>query len=298
MSSDSQTYGVGSNPVTVVFSEPVTSPTISVSTGGAQSVSGSGTTWTFSYTSPAATFATETITISAAADLAGNAMSLNSAHIFTVDTANGITSIGLSSTSATGATIAWGASYTATNAWYRISTTANNGTWTVAPAGSSGSISVAGLSANTLYYYQLRLDNGSLETSSPLSFTTAAANTGLAVESIAMTKSYATADNSYANGWEWKYTVTVNNPSETNFAMKFAQWTSGSNTIDAAGNMRYAVDANNDGVISGAGPEAWTTITANATYPTSLTLTGDNDATRGGRQVTVFIQTKVPVATA
>jgi uncharacterized coiled-coil protein SlyX/predicted nucleic acid-binding Zn-ribbon protein len=73
----------------VTFSEDVTTLSIAVS-GDDQTENNCGDldmkTWCFLYTVPAATDATKTIQISAAADTAGNTMVANSAHTFDVDT--------------------------------------------------------------------------------------------------------------------------------------------------------------------------------------------------------------------
>ena len=122
-----------------------------------------------------------------------------------------------------------------------------------------------------------------------MSFTTASASTGLSVDSIQAVKSYAVADDTYANGWKWKFNITLNNLTETNLAMKFDQWISGSNTLDAANNMRYSVD-----------DTTWTSITANGTYPaTNIDVSAiDEDASKGGRQITVYVEMKVPAGSA
>jgi hypothetical protein len=92
VSSDGATYYEGtSSPVTitVTFLEDVSQPTILVG-ADEQTVTDCGdadaTTWCFDYTVPAPTDATETITISAAADLAGNVMDEDATHNFDVDT--------------------------------------------------------------------------------------------------------------------------------------------------------------------------------------------------------------------
>ena len=74
---------------------------------------------------------------------------------------------------------------------------------------------------------------------------------------------------------------------ETDLAMKFAQWVSGSNTLDAANNMRYSID-----------DATWTNITANNTYGADIDVSSvDLDSSRGGRQVKVYVEMKVPTGT-
>ncbi len=152
------------------------------------------------------------------------------------------------------------------------------------------SITYGGLTANKQYTVVMKskVTGQTNYTTLTTMFTTAASNTGLSVDSIQMTKTYATADNTYANGWAWKFNVTVNDMSETLVAMKFAQWVSGSNLLSAGGNMQYSVD---NGV-------TWTPIVTNATYGANVNVAAiDNDALSGGRQVEFLVQMKVPALT-
>jgi len=160
---------------------------------------------------------------------------------------------------------------------------------------------VASLSNNTQYYIWV---SGAKDaagnsvtaytTKASQEFTTVAQSDGsLAVTSVTTTKSYATADASYTNGWSWNFYITVPT-SETTFKMKFDDWISGSNTIAVTNNMRFysaqaatAVDADNA-----------ITITASGTYSTGMTLSSDLDATTAGRQIMVTVDAKVPVGSS
>jgi len=69
--------------------------------------------------------------------------------------------------------------------------------------------------------------------------------------------------------------------------LKFAQWVSGTNTLDSANNIRYSVDNT-----------TWTTITANGTYGSDIDVSAiDLDASKGGRQVIIYVEMKVPTGT-
>ncbi len=223
-------------------------------------------------------------------DSAGN----ERVKVYTQQTAQGgainLTGLSVSAVADTSAQIDWATDATPASGDYRVAITPYSGTWTAMTiGGASGSQALSGLTANTTYYYQVRfVKNGQTSYSIPMSFTTAASSTGLSVDSIQAIKSYAVADDTYANGWKWKFNITLNNLTETNLAMKFDQWVSGTNTLDAANNMRYSVD-----------DATWTAITANGAYPaTNIDVSAiDEDASKGGRQVTVYVEMKVPVGT-
>jgi len=161
---------------------------------------------------------------------------------------------------------------------------------------SSHSLLLTGLTPGRTYFYRVKSTaNGKTSFSQIFSFTTAPADTGLSVDSIAATQTYALPDNTYGNGFAWTFNVTVNNPTETDVAMRFAQWASGANLLNAAGNMEYSTD----NTTCAAGDTATCkNITANSTYGPNIDVSAiDLDPTRGGRQVRLFVKMKVPVAT-
>lgn len=59
----------------------------------------------------------------------------------------------------------------------------------------------------------------------------------LAVTQITPVQTYATADGTYADGWEWTFDVTVPT-NETVLQMEFSDWT-GSSTIPAANDLQF-----------------------------------------------------------
>lgn len=115
----------------------------------------------------------------------------------------------------------------------------------------------------------------------------------LAVTGIDAVKTYATADDTYTNGWSWTYHITVPT-SETQFQMKFSDFVSGANTIPAAANIRYytpQASANADDANA-------ITISAANTYGTVITLDADLESGTAGRQIEVTVEMKVPVGSA
>jgi hypothetical protein len=114
----------------------------------------------------------------------------------------------------------------------------------------------------------------------------------LAVTSIGATKTLATADDTYGNGWEWEFLVTV--PStEASLSMKFDNFVSGANTLLAAGNMRFYSAQSSNAATSGTAIN----VTGALSYAGPLMLTGDLDSNTAGRQIKIVVQTKVPVGT-
>jgi hypothetical protein len=114
----------------------------------------------------------------------------------------------------------------------------------------------------------------------------------LAVTGINAVRTFATADNTYANGWSWVFSVTVPT-SETSLTMKFADWVSGSNSIAVANNIRFYSAQSSDATSSSP-----ITITAANTYSSAMTLNADLDSTTAGRQIQITVEAKVPTGSA
>ncbi|MFZ3011954.1 MAG: hypothetical protein WA060_03095 [Minisyncoccia bacterium] len=114
----------------------------------------------------------------------------------------------------------------------------------------------------------------------------------LEVTSIEMTDTTATANNSFEDGWEYVFNITVPTD-EANLSMKFADWvrTGGSEIIPAGGNMRISSpQANNSG--------ATVPITTANTYSTpALVMTTDLNPSLDGIQVKVIVEVKIPTGT-
>ncbi|MFA5163105.1 MAG: Ig-like domain-containing protein [Patescibacteria group bacterium] len=138
------------------------------------------------------------------------------------------------------------------------------------------------------------LSGNALAANADYDFTTVAQSNGsLAVTSISTTRSYATADDTWGNGWAWTFNITVPT-SETSFRMKFSNWISGSNTIAAANNIRfYSAQAS-----ANADADNARLITAAATNSDAIILDGDLDANTAGRQIQVTVEAKVPAGSS
>lgn len=114
----------------------------------------------------------------------------------------------------------------------------------------------------------------------------------LEVTSIEMIDTNATANGSFASGWEYVFHITAP-MSEENLAMKFSNWlkTGGGGTIPVANNMRISsLQADNGG--------ATILLTAANVYSTPyLHMTGDLDLITIGRQVEITVEVAVPNGT-
>ena len=163
---------------------------------------------------------------------------------------------------------------------------------------------VASLSNSTQYYLWITgakdaagnslTTDYSTSTKSSHEFTTVAESAvTLAVTQVAASSTYATAGGGWSAGWSWVFTVTVPT-SETSSSMKFADWISGSNSIDAADNIRYySAQSSNASTTASA-----ITISAANTYGDAMTLNADLDATTAGRQIQIIVEAQVPDGTA
>jgi hypothetical protein len=109
------------------------------------------------------------------------------------------------------------------------------------------------------------------------------------VDRIQRTKTYATADGGYENGWEWIFHITAPT-NETELAMRFKDWTSGNNTIAAANNIRYMSDeaVNTD----------WVEVTVAEDFSETLITLNDDLSSASGRQFKVIVQARIPEGSA
>lgn len=133
---------------------------------------------------------------------------------------------------------------------------------------------------------------GNTNVDGDLQGTVVSGNGILEVTSIEMTDTSATANNTFEDGWEYVFHITV--PSdETDLSMKFADWarTGGDGIIPAGNNMRISSQqANNGG--------ATILITAANTYSTPpLTMVTDLNPALDGVQVRVTVEMKIPTGT-
>ena len=121
-----------------------------------------------------------------------------------------------------------------------------------------------------------------------------ASTTPLLVTGTDNVQTNATADGTFADGWEWILHLVV--PSvENNFAMKFGDFVNGSNastTFPAANNIRiWSPESSNASTTASSMTE-----TGNG-YSADIMLTGDTSTTTAGRQIDVYIQAAVPAGT-
>lgn len=131
-------------------------------------------------------------------------------------------------------------------------------------------------------------------------FTTAAESVGvLSVDGIYMNeaKRYATADDTYGNGWEWYIDLTVPTDEPT-VKLKFSNFVgTAPGGIAAANNIRYFSEESTDVNAEGSA----VTVTAEGNYPATVMTfdaTSDLNAALDGWQVRVRVQVKIPAATA
>jgi hypothetical protein len=116
-----------------------------------------------------------------------------------------------------------------------------------------------------------------------------------AIANSSGTVGYATADNTYADGWRWDFYVTVPN-NQTLLKMKFADWISGQNIIPAGGNIQiYSAQSTNAMDEAHAIP-----ITASSTWGDIMNLNPnvDEDVSMGGRQIDIIVEAKIPTGSA
>lgn len=158
-------------------------------------------------------------------------------------------------------------------------------------------IILTGLICGTTYHYTVygKDVSGNEDNTADTTFVTLACDVEeepdrVKVTGIERVKTYATADGTYTNGWEWIFHITVPT-AETELKMRFKDWVSGANTIAAADNIRYKTD-------QGLSTD-WVNITAAEEYPaTAITLDDDLKPDIAGRQIKVVVQARVPTNSA
>ena len=236
-------------------------------------------------------------------DIAGNsgAVVTSAGKLFIGNTAT-ITSVVASSITNTTATVTWTTSVNSTSNTVEYGLTSALGSTQAASTGdgvASHSASLTGLTADRTYYYRVKSTAAGVTTYSDIvTFATAADTTNIAVDSIQMIKTYATADDTYANGWKWSMNISVWDTTETSLKMKFTDWASGANTITMSGNMRIGL-TNEASAASDATIIAATQAVGNAytDQATALTLV-DANASKGGIQDTIYLYMQVPAGSA
>ena len=120
------------------------------------------------------------------------------------------------------------------------------------------------------------------------SFTTVIDSTELEVTGISAISSFAQADNSFENGWKWKFYVTAPT-NENSLRMKFADFASGSNVITADNIRFYSAQSENANSADNA-----IAISEAESYSSFMYLTEDLDAEKMGRQIEIIVEVRVP----
>jgi len=261
----------------------------------------SGTVWYYLWSVPSSMnpedHGTATSTI-VATDIAGNDNTTATNNTRTIDATSPIVdSFTAESITATGATLTVTTNENATCAYATSSLAYDSMTQMESTGGTTHTQAISGLSGSTYYVYYVRCADTSGNTgvhSEHVGFTTAAGTGSFGMAIPQMTKMTGIADDTYANGWEWTVRMTLPT-NQNNFALKFNDWASGSNTLAVANNMQYYSEQIASGTGSSASP---ITITAANTYPSNVTVSTDADATIDGIQTDIHIKVKIPATTA
>lgn len=197
----------------------------------------------------------------------------------------------------TGATITWNTDAdSSSQVFYGTSSNYGSASTLNPTATTTHSVTISGLQQATLYHFNVAsTDAGGTATSSDMVFDTGstASTTPLAVTGIDSTKTTATADGTFADGWQWVLHFVV--PSNENyFSMKFADFTSSgsSSTIPAANNIEFWSPES-----SNASSSASALVETNNNYTGVMNLAGDTSTTTPGRQIDVYIGVAVPSGT-
>lgn len=215
----------------------------------------------------------------------------------TVDvTAPIISSIQSGSITSTGSTITWTTNENSSSQIeYGLTSSYGNSTTDNLTPVTSHSVVLSSLTPNTTYHFRVKSVDGSgnASVSDDQTFTTTINDTAtLAVTGIDSVRSFATADNTFENGWKWTFHVTVPT-SETSFNMKFSDFVSGSNNIPAGTNIRFysAQSSNASDAITAI------VIPATNTYSSNMVLSSDLSSATPGRQIDVTVEMRVPTST-
>lgn len=297
--------GIGENGATVTWN--TNEPTTGQVNFGLTSALGSSTTLeTTASTTHSATIsglsASTTYTYQiAATDAAGNTATTSLATFDTTAASTSvavpvISNIAVTSNGTSTATITWNTDVAATGNLSYGTTTAYGASSTLeTTATTTHAVTLNNLAEATLYHFQISESTaGGTATSSDQTFFTqsTASSTPLAVTNVDTVRANASADNLYADGWEWVLHVTVPD-NENAFRIRFSDWGNASSTFPAANNMRvYSTQSSN-----ATSSDSAITETGNG-YSDWLYLSGDSDPSTAGRQVNLVVDVKIPFGTA
>ena len=234
-----------------------------------------------------------TVLSGALQDAAGNVVTGDREVYFTTQSASApdITGLSVGTVTNSSAVITYATDVVPTVKEYRISMLAYSGTWATL---ATSPATVSGLAANTTYYYQVRFAvNGQTVNSVPMSFKTAASNSGIAITNIArIPHGDPVVSGDYTNGYHFRFAVTANSFSQTGASFKLADWSNGIGTLAAATNTRMVVSQ--DGVADYA-TGSGSAVDVTNSYGSSVSVNGmDADASTGGRQFFIDVFYKIP----
>jgi len=188
---------------------------------------------------------------------------------------------------------------------YLISTTTPIAATVVSANGDSRAViqPTSPLALNTTYY--VVVTNGVKDASGNSlasqytggAFTTAPDTSVLSVTGTSLLQSFATPDNTFADGWKWQLSVTAPT-AETKLQMQFTDFVSGANAIPANTNIRfYSPQSSNHNNDATAVTYATASLDGNGFTLPIAALAGDLDAATAGRQFQVVVEVRVPVGT-
>ncbi len=251
---------------------------------------------TITATSPVAT---SSGTVNVTVTTPGGTSATSSANEFTYEEpgllAPNISNLQVSSTTNSSATITWDTDAPASTQVNFGTTTAYSSSSTYDPAlTTEHSVTLTGLDEITQYFFEAVSGNSVATTTATSTFTTSstASSTPLAHTETEVVDSSGIANGEWSDGWEWILTFTVPD-NETQFQMRFTDFSSNGNEIPAAGNIRYFTSQSNSASTSANA----VVISEEGEYATAITLTGDADSSTPGRQVEVRVQVKIPFGT-
>ncbi len=250
---------------------------------------------TITATSPAAT---SSGTVNVTVTTPGGTSATSSANEFTYEEpallAPEISNLQVASTTHSGATITWTTDTPATTQVNYGTTSAYGSSSFDGTPKTSHSVTLSGLEEITHYFFQAASGNAVATTTATSSFMTSSTASSTPLEHIEteVIDSNGVANGEWEDGWEWVLTFTVPD-NETQFQMRFTDFSSNGDEIAAAGNIRYFTSQSNSATTTGNA----VVIDEEGEYADAITLTGDADTSMPGRQVEVRVQVKIPFGT-
>ena len=155
------------------------------------------------------------------------------------------------------------------------------------------------LSANSIYYYQVKfVKNWQTTYSNPIAITTSRWTDWLYVDEISVIKSTASYDaiNPYTNWWHFRMKVATDDATKNNLQMSLDNLVSGTNTLSSSWNTMILVSSNGTNNASeSAITWSWTNVsTIYSTWSTVDISSIDNNPSLWGRQFYIDIYIKIP----